>query len=71
MDTVAKGVPHYFKDGKEHKGGMHKMPNGQLHSGKTHTKSSKRLYHLSELSKTVQKKVKGKKSGSEKKSKKS
>jgi len=68
---VAKGVPHYFKDGKEHKGGMHKMPNGQLHSGKTHTKSSKRLFHLDELSKVVQKKVKGKKSGTQKKSKKS
>ena len=68
---MAKGVPHYFKDGKEHKGGMHKMPNGQLHSGKTHTKSSKRLFHLDELSKVVQKKVKGKKSGTQKKSKKS
>jgi hypothetical protein len=71
VDIVAKGVPHYFKDGKEHKGGMHKMPNGQLHSGKTHTKSSKRLFHLDELSKVVQKKVKGKKSGTQKKSKKS
>jgi len=68
---VAKGVPHYFKDGKEHKGGMHKMPNGELHSGKTHIKSSKKLYHLGELSKAVQKKVKGKKSGTQKKSKKS
>ncbi len=68
---MAKGVRHYFKDGKEHKGGMHKMPNGELHSGKTHTKSSKKLYHLGKLSKAVQKKVKGKKSGTQKKSKKS
>lgn len=45
------GVKHYFKDGKEHKGGLHKMPNGQLHSGKTHGKSSKRLFHYGELSK--------------------
>ena len=33
---MAMGVKHYLKSGKEHKGGMHKMPNGQLHSGKTH-----------------------------------
>ena len=33
---MAKGVKHYFRDGTEHKrSGMHKMPNGQLHSGKT------------------------------------
>ena len=25
----------YFKDGTKHTGGMHKMPNGQIHSGKT------------------------------------
>ena len=58
MDIVAKGVPHYFKDGKEHKGGLHKMPNGQLHSGTTHTANSKRLFHKDELSLSVQKKLK-------------
>jgi hypothetical protein len=26
---MAKGVPHYFRDGTVHKGGTHKMPNGQ------------------------------------------
>jgi len=30
------------------------MPNGTLHSGKTHSKSSKRLYHYKELTKTAQ-----------------
>jgi hypothetical protein len=55
---MAKNMPHYFKDGKEHKGGMHKMPNGALHSGKTHTKNSKRLYHFNELSKTSKMRVK-------------
>ena len=49
-----KGVKHYKKDGKEHKGGMHKMPNGQLHSGKTHSKSSVRLYHYGQLNKKAQ-----------------
>jgi|TARA_R110000796_G_scaffold151335_1_gene267851 hypothetical protein len=58
---VAKGVPHYFKNGVTHKGGMHKMPNGEMHSGKTHTQGSKKLFHLNELSKTVQKKLSSKK----------
>ena len=51
---MAMGVKHYFKNGKEHKGGMHKMPDGSLHSGKTHGKSSQRLYHYGELSKKSQ-----------------
>tara|TARA_R100001129_G_scaffold186008_1_gene176072 strand:- start:411 stop:593 length:183 start_codon:yes stop_codon:yes gene_type:complete len=51
---MGMGVKHYKKDGKEHKGGMHKMPNGQLHSGKTHSKSSVRLYHYGQLSKKAQ-----------------
>lgn len=50
-------MPHYFKDGKEHKGGMHKMPNGEMHSGKTHTRTSQKLFHLNKLPKKVQKKI--------------
>ena len=42
---MAKGVPHYFRDGTVHKGGTHKMPNGKTHSGKTHGKTSKPLFH--------------------------
>jgi hypothetical protein len=57
-----KGVKHYLRDGTVHTGGMHKMSNGVLHTGKTHNKNSKKLYHLSELSKTVQKKLRKKKS---------
>ena len=49
-----KGVKHYFKGGAEHKGGMHKMSDGTLHSGKAHTASSKRLFHFGELSKKDQ-----------------
>jgi hypothetical protein len=56
-----KGVPHYTKAGKEWKGNTHKMPNGELHTNKSHTKTSQRLFHFKELSKTAQKKVKGKK----------
>ena len=54
---MAKGVAHYFRDGTRHTGDMHKMPNGQVHSGKTHGKTSKRLYHFSELSSTAKKKA--------------
>ena len=34
------------------------MPNGQLHSGKSHGKTSKRLFHLGDLSKTAKVRVK-------------
>ena len=47
---MAKGVPHYFKDGSKHSGGTHKMPDGSVHSGSKHTSTSKKLYHLDELS---------------------
>ena len=56
-----KGVPHYLRDGTEHKSGMHKMADGTLHTGENHTKSSKRLYHFKELSKTAQAKARPKK----------
>ena len=56
-----KGVKHYKRDGTEHKGSMHKMPNGHMHSGKTHGKTSKSFYHFSELSATAKKKAKVKK----------
>ena len=58
---MAKGVAHYFKDGTKHTGGMHKMPNGQVHSGKTHGKNSKRLFHFSDLSDTAKKKARRRK----------
>ena len=54
---MAKGVNHYTKDGTVHRGGMHKMPNGEMHSGTKHSASSKKLFHFSELSKTAQAKA--------------
>ena len=54
---MGMGAKHYLKTGKEFKGKYHKMPNGQLHSGATHNKSSKRLFHYGELSKTAQAKA--------------
>jgi hypothetical protein len=56
-----KGVKHYKKDGTEHKGSSHKMPNGSLHTNKTHTKTSVKLFHLKELSDTAKKKARKKK----------
>tara|TARA_R100000935_G_scaffold56665_2_gene88858 strand:- start:226 stop:408 length:183 start_codon:yes stop_codon:yes gene_type:complete len=47
---MAMGVKHYSKDGKEHKGGLHKMANGSLHTGKTHSKTSVELFHYGKLS---------------------
>ena len=48
---MAKGVKHYFKDGTEHKGGMHKHPDGTLMTGKAMSNMSKKLYHYGQLSK--------------------
>ena len=51
---MAAGMKHYFKNGKEHKGGTHKS-NGKLMSGVRHTASSKYLFHFKELSATAKK----------------
>tara|TARA_R110002020_G_scaffold396242_1_gene606242 strand:+ start:145 stop:318 length:174 start_codon:yes stop_codon:yes gene_type:complete len=56
-----KGVKHYTKDGKEFKGNTHKMPNGEVHTNKYHTKTSVRVFHFNELGKTAKKKAKSKK----------
>ena len=55
---MAKGVKHYKKDGTEFKGNSHKMPNGELHTNKTHTKTSVKLFHFKDLSKTAKQKLK-------------
>ena len=53
-----KGVKHFKRDGTEHKGNSHKMSNGTVHTNKSHTKTSVRLFHIDELSKTAKKKAK-------------
>ena len=53
-----KGVKHYFKSGKEHKGATHKNAKGKVMSGKTHTKSSNFLVHMKDLSKAAKAKAK-------------
>ena len=57
-NTMAKGVQHYYKDGRKFNGVTHKMANGSLHTGKAHTKSSKPVVHLKDLSATAKKKAK-------------
>ena len=56
---MGKGMKHYKKDGTLFTGNTHKMPNGELHSGKTHGKTSVKLFHFSELSKKAKMKAKG------------
>ena len=51
-------MKHYKRDGTLFKGNTHKMPNGDLHSGKTHGKTSVKLFHFNELSKKAKAKTK-------------
>ena len=53
-----KGVKHYKRDGTLYTGSSHKMPNGDLHTNASHTKTSVKLFHLKDLSKTAQIKAK-------------
>tara|TARA_R110000824_G_C15128354_1_gene668770 strand:- start:980 stop:1153 length:174 start_codon:yes stop_codon:yes gene_type:complete len=55
-----KGVKHYKKDGTLFTGNTHKMPNGDLHSNKSHTKTSQKLFHFKDLSQKA--KIKAKRS---------
>lgn len=56
-----KGVPHFKKDGTPYKGPTHKDAKGKLMTGKTHTTSSKTLYHLADLVSGAKKKALSKK----------
>ena len=57
---MAKGVKHYLKDGTTWSGAYHKMPNGKLHTNKTHTRTSEPVYHFGELSDSAKKKARKK-----------
>jgi hypothetical protein len=54
---MAAGVKHYFKNGTEYKGATHKDAKGKVMSGKTHTASSKYLFHNKGMSATATKKA--------------
>jgi hypothetical protein len=55
--VMAAGVKHYFKNGTEHKGATHKDAKGKVMSGKTHTASSKYLFHKKDLPTSATKKA--------------
>ena len=57
-EIMAKGVKHYFKNGKEHTGATHKDAKGRVMSGARHTASSKFLVHKKDLSETAKKRAK-------------
>ena len=54
---MGANTKHYFRNGVEYKGKVHKMPNGQIHTGATHTASSKPVVHFKDLSATAKKKA--------------
>tara|TARA_R110000796_G_scaffold76093_1_gene170256 strand:+ start:434 stop:616 length:183 start_codon:yes stop_codon:yes gene_type:complete len=55
---MGMGVKHYLKDGKEHKGGIHKHPDGTLMTGKSMSKTSEKLFHFGKLSSKAKVKAK-------------
>lgn len=56
MSESWKSKGHYLKDGTEWKGDQHAMRN-KVMTGKSHTESSKPLYHFMELTSDARKKV--------------
>jgi hypothetical protein len=54
---MAKGMLHFYKTGVPFKGDVHKMPDGSIHTGKTHTKTSKKVVHFKDLSSTAKNKA--------------
>mgnify|MGYP001233817703 CR=1 FL=1 len=55
---MAAGVKHYYRDGTEHRGSIHKDAKGQAMSGSKHTSNSKYVYHIKDLSAAAKKKAK-------------
>lgn len=53
----------FKKGGKRYTGATHKMPDGSVHSGKTHTASSQKLFPTEEKAMKDMKGMKGMKSG--------
>ena len=51
---------HYFRDGKKHRGAIHKHSDGVIMTGARMTPNSKRVYHFGDLSETAKKKARKK-----------
>lgn len=54
---MVKGKTHFIKDGTPYYGEVHKMPDQSIHSGKTHTKTSKKVVHFKDLSNAAKNKA--------------
>mgnify|MGYP003125297305 CR=1 len=55
---MGMGAKHYFPgSGKEFKGKYHKMDDGTLHTGATHSRNSKLIVHYGDLSKKAKEKA--------------
>ena len=54
---MAKNTAHFLKDGSRFKGKTHKMSDGTVHTGVKHSSTSKKLFHLAELTKKAQQKA--------------
>jgi hypothetical protein len=59
---MAAGI-HYFRDGKPYRGEIHKHKDGTIMTGKTMSKSSKKVFHFKDLSDRAKQKAKNKKQG--------
>lgn len=55
-----KNTSHYLKDGTKWSGSQHSS-NGKVMTGKSHTASSKNLYHFADLNVSAKKQVLSKK----------
>jgi len=49
LEEAKSGVPHYTKDGELYEGPTHKLPDGSLMTGESHTDDSEHLYHKEDL----------------------
>lgn len=56
---MAAGL-HYFRDGKKHRGAIHKHSDGVIMTGARMTPNSKRVYHFGDLSEAAKKKARKK-----------
>ena len=54
---MARGPKKYFKDGTAHTGETYKMPDGSVHSGAIHTKTSRPVVSFKDLSDRAKKKA--------------
>ena len=49
----------YLEDGTKWDGATHRMPNGEVHTGKTHTSESRRVFRFSQLTEYAKGKANG------------